>query len=140
MIELLWMALGFGLLGLLVECVFTGLSNLMFESDKAGTCKTYLCMVPLYALAGLTLHWIKLWWPLHILLAGLVYVPIIYAFEYSYGWIWKHAFGYCPWDYGDRGWSVRGLVRIDYAPYWYGLALAFDPVSRFLEKAFRVLG
>ncbi len=133
-----WMALGYGMMGLLVECIFTGLSS-WIDRDAAGTCKTYLCMVPLYALAGLTLHWIKLWWPLHILLAGLVYVPIIYAYEFAYGWLWRKFSGRCPWDYGNNGWSIKGLIRLDYAPAWYGLALAFDPISSVFERALRVL-
>ena len=39
----------FGLLGLVVECLFTGLLSLV-KGDPHATCQTFLIMIPVYAI------------------------------------------------------------------------------------------
>jgi hypothetical protein len=59
---------------------------------------------------------------------GLAYTGVIYAAEYSSGWLLRRGTGKCPWDYSGSGRDVHGLVRLDYAPAWYALGLLFEPL------------
>lgn len=119
----------FGFMGWVVEVCFTGFHAAVFNHDKSATAKTYLWMHPIYGAAMLGLEWLGQ----H--LSGLawferaaVYVAAIYAVEFGTGWLLRRFLGRCPWDYGTAGLSVKGLIRLDYAPAWYAAALLFDPV------------
>ena len=57
------------------------------------------------------------------------------------GWFLQTMTGVCPWDYGDRMFSVKGFIRLDYAPLWAGLGCVLEEVSVFLaEKEVKGLG
>jgi uncharacterized membrane protein len=134
--ELIFLGVCYAITGLFVECVFTGLHALIFLKDRAATCKTYLTMLPLYGVAGLTLLGVREFYSQQsVFLLALIYLVIIYAFEYGYGSFWKNVFGFVPWDYGTVRWSVRGYIRLDFAPFWYALALSFEPLTLFLKRA-----
>jgi hypothetical protein len=32
----------------------------------------------------------------------------------------------CPWDYGESRFNINRLIRLDYAPYWFGAGLFFE--------------
>ena len=36
----------------------------------------------------------------------------------------------CPWDYSDAPLNIRGLIRLDYAPLWFGAGLLFEKILR----------
>lgn len=130
--------LAFGLIGLHIECFFTGIISFIY-GDRSATCKTYLWMMPVYGTAAVTLesvHGLLGWNPV---LAALLYVPIIYAFEFVWGWLFRKILGKCPWDYGKKRWSVMGLIRLDFAPFWFLLALCINPALPYLEKFFLTL-
>jgi len=121
----------YGCAGLVLEVFFTGACAAIFERDPSATGHTYLWMLPIYGAAMLGLE------QLSMALGGMpalgraaVYVAAIYAVELSAGWLLKASLGRCPWDYGARGLSVKGLIRLDYAPAWYAAALLFDPFHR----------
>jgi uncharacterized membrane protein len=44
---------------------------------------------------------------------------LCFAVEYSTGALLVAAVGLCPWDYSASWASVHGLIRLDYAPYWF---------------------
>ncbi|MBS2030218.1 MAG: hypothetical protein JST54_20110 [Deltaproteobacteria bacterium] len=118
----------YGLLGWVVEVLFTGASAVLAR-DRAATARTYLWMHPIYGLGMLALdqlgtHMSAVSWPAR----AALYVAVIYAMEFASGSILRRVLGRCPWDYGATGINVRGLVRLDYAPAWYLAALLFDPV------------
>ncbi len=122
--------LAYGALGWCFEVVFTGLGSAL-RRDRSATAKTYLWMHPIYGLAGLLLE------RTHDLLSaapwyarGLGYLVVIYLVEAASGWGLRKVLGACPWDYGRKGWSVAGLVRLDYAPAWYLAGLLFEPVRQ----------
>ena len=119
----------YGLAGWCIEVLFTGLWSALVERNPSATAKTYLWMHPIYGLGGISLelaadHLVAIAWPLR----ALVYVALIYAVELGTGWGLRRLLGKCPWDYTGRGWNVRGLIRLDYAPAWYLAALLFEPV------------
>jgi hypothetical protein len=112
-----------------VEVCFTGMHAALFEKDNHATAKTYLWMHPIYGVTALGLEF------LHDRLRflprpvrALAYTAVIFGAEFATGWLLRRALGRCPWDYQQRGWSVKGLVRLDYVPFWYAAALAFEPV------------
>jgi hypothetical protein len=53
-------------------------------------------------------------------------VPAIFGIEAATGALLRRLIGSCPWDYTGRRAHVRGLVRLDYAPLWYLVGLAFE--------------
>lgn len=117
----------YGALGWCIEILFTGLWSLV-SRDRAATAKTYLWMHPIYGLTALLLEQVHdLTSGVPWLARGLVYVVVIYAAEAASGWLLRRVLGVCPWDYGRKGWSLGGLVRLDYAPAWYLLGLMFEP-------------
>jgi hypothetical protein len=111
-----------------LEVCFTGTSAAIFQKDSHGTAKTYLWMHPIYGATALGLEFLHD--RLRFLprpLRALAYTAVIFGAEYATGWLLRRALGRCPWDYTQKGWNVKGLVRLDYFPFWYGAALAFEP-------------
>ena len=47
----------------------------------------------------------------------------------------KRLTGACPWDYSAHArWHWRGFTRFDYAPLWFGVGLALEPLHDFLVR------
>ena len=61
------------------------------------------------------------------MLRGGVYACCIFAGEYMTGTILRK-FEACPWDYSKARLNVNGLIRLDYAPYWFGAGLLFEKI------------
>lgn len=116
----------YGLMGWVLEVLWTGLGSAL-RGDWGLVSRTYLWMFPIYGLAVFfePLHdRIRRWpWPVR----GLVWVAAIWAVEYSTGWVLRTLVGRTPWDYtGKTPYSVRGLIRLDYAPAWLAAGLLFE--------------
>jgi hypothetical protein len=122
----------YGCAGWVLEVCFTGTSAAVFQKDSHGTAKTYLWMHPIYGATALGLEFLHD--RLRFLprpLRALAYTAVIYGAEFTTGWLLRRALGRCPWDY-TQGWNVKGLVRLDYFPFWYGAALLFEPAREAL--------
>lgn len=128
----------YGCLGLLVEVFFTGAVSLYRRNWRA-TSQTYLWMLPIYGVGGVALEAVQTTLQWHWFAMAFVYVPLIYAFEFVSGWGLKRIIGRCPWDYGSTRYSVMGLIRLDYAPFWLAMAMLFYPVSLGLTQIVRTL-
>ena len=120
--------LAYGVLGLGVEVVFTSVGRALSTRDPRLQGRTYLWMLPIYGAGGLFLE------RLHArLLRRKVPPPVralaatgaIFAWEYGAGSLLRALVGECPWKY-ERGITLGGCVRLDYAPFWYGTALLFE--------------
>ena len=124
----------FGVLGWCAEILWTGFCSLLL-GDVSLTAKTYLWMFPIYGLAGLSLP-LFLLFRKHCSLWQRVgfYVFAIFTAEFVTGWFLQAVTGVCPWDYGDRLFSVMGFIRLDYAPLWAILGLFFEQVALFLAE------
>lgn len=126
--------IAFGCLGMQVELFFTGIVNL-FKKNWMAHCKTYLWMLPIYGLGGLILRYCHNHIRWNAFLAAIPYTVVIYIIEFCFGWLLSRLLGSCPWKYtNDDGKtihkrSVLGLIRWDYFPLWYALALVFDVQS-----------
>jgi putative ABC transporter type IV len=115
-----------------LEVCFTGMENTL-KGDRTCTAKTYLWMHPIYGATALGLEYLqeRLRF-LPRLVRALAYTAVIFGAEFTSGWLLRKALGRCPWDYEDKGWSVKGLIRLDYAPFWYTTALLFEPMHEAL--------
>lgn len=49
----------------------------------------------------------------------------IFAGEFLSGIALKKL-GICPWDYSSSPFNVLGVIRLDYAPLWFGLGLFYE--------------
>jgi uncharacterized membrane protein len=53
---------------------------------------------------------------------------LIFMTEYASGFFLRRL-GICPWDYTGRGLNIDGLIRLDFAPGWFGAGLLFERLS-----------
>jgi hypothetical protein len=119
--------------GLSFEVVFTALTE---REDARLLGYTYLWMIPIYALLypGFCLLSPYLFsWPW--VARGLFYVAAIYLVEYISGRLIRSLTGKCPWEesYYKSRWGVHGLIRLDFAPAWFGGSLLYEYVFRVLR-------
>jgi uncharacterized membrane protein len=125
----------YGAAGWVVETLFTGFASAI-RRDRSARANTYLWMHPIYGGTALALEQVRRRMPRAPRWArALAYVGVIYGAEYGSGWLLRKMLGRCPWDYSGHGRNVHGLIRLDYAPAWYALALLFEPLQASLESA-----
>ena len=138
---LLLEALLFGILGLLVEDIFTGIKSFI-RGDRRGTTTSYLYMPVVWAAGGLLFRFLS------PSVAGaplvgqwLLWVMLIYVVEGLSGAILKKVLGVVPWSYSSqKGAAFGGTINLWYAPFWIGLAVGVRPVLAFVhELAVRIL-
>ncbi|HTS80201.1 MAG TPA: hypothetical protein VMH40_06355 [Myxococcaceae bacterium] len=115
----------YGCAGWVLEVLFTGTKAALSRDSKAPA-RTYLWMHPIYGAAGLVLEAVhrKLGRRSRLTRAAAS-LGVIYATEYASGAALRAVLGDCPWRYRD-GVHLHGLVRLDYAPLWFGAALGFE--------------
>lgn len=109
-----------------MEILFTGLHSLKNENPKL-TGNTSIWMFPIYGMASLltpVCHALK---GKSVLLRGSVYTCCIFFGEYLTGSFLKK-YNACPWDYSYAPLNINGLIRLDYAPYWFGAGLFFEKI------------
>lgn len=124
----------YGLIGWIVEVIFTGTFSLLSGSVRL-TAHTYLWMFPIYGLAVFfePIHdeIRSLAWPVR----GLIWAILIFSIEYTTGWLLKSAIGICPWDYsGNSVYSVQGFIRLDFAPFWFTGGLIWEKIHDYLDS------
>ena len=127
----------YGLLGWCMEIVWTALPRRR-PVDWHLRGSTFLWMFPIYGLIA------PLYEPLHEALRGagapwplrgLIYAAGIMGVETLTGWLLERLTGRCPWDYrAATRWHWRGYTRFDYAPLWFAVGLALEPVHDFLVR------
>lgn len=108
----------FSLFGVGVEVFFSSIHDFIRYKDLAFKGRSYLWMFPLYGLMGIIIG------PLYealidipFLLRGFVYMILIFAAEFAYGYLLKLIIKKCPWEYKSK-WAIKGVVRLDYLPFW----------------------
>ncbi len=122
--------------GLACEVVFTAIVDYPTSGNLRLKGYTYVWMRPIYALVypfcTILVPRLAVY---PILMRGFVYMLLIYAVEYSSGWILRRFVGECPWEkeYHKARWNFHGLIRLDFAPAWIGAALLFEWTYRVLR-------
>lgn len=66
---------------------------------------------------------------------GMLYMVLIFVGEYASG-SWLRSLGVCPWDYTGTWASVGGLIRLDFAPVWFGTGLLFEKIVQSAAKEY----
>ncbi len=136
-----------GVAGWCLEVVFTSIGSIM-AGDWRLMGKTSLLMFPIYGLGALLgpIGRFMDWWidggtgrrleaafdisaREKAIRHGMLYMVLIFFVEYITG-AWLRAFGMCPWDYSGRHSNINGLIRLDFAPLWFGTGLLFEQITK----------
>ncbi len=113
-----------GLVGWCMEIIFTSLNSLRRRDLRLqGT--TSIWMFPIYGCAACLEPISRLLKSRPFWVRGLTYMSLIFSAEYLTGsLLQRHAL--CPWDYQRSRWNIKRIIRLDYAPYWFGAGLLFE--------------
>lgn len=113
-----------GLVGWCMEILFTAAESLR-RRDMTLKGTTSVWMFPIYGCAALLAPVSRLLRKEPLWLRGLTYMSLIFSTEYLTGRLLsKHRL--CPWDYGRNRWHVNRVIRLDFAPCWFGAGLLFE--------------
>lgn len=134
--QLLLETLLYGILGLLVEDLFTGIKSFI-QGDRRGTTKSYLYMPFVWGLGGLLFRCLAPSVESAPLLGQwLLWAMLIYTVEGLSGAVLKKVLGVVPWDYSkQRGSALYGTINLFYAPFWVLLAIGVSPMLHFVAWA-----
>lgn len=122
----------YGLIGLAVEVVYTGLGSLL-QGDWSMHGFTFLVMLPVYGLAiflepvhDRIRHYP--WWA-----RGFIYLVLIWGIEYLSGAAFTVLLGRSPWNYEDPL-NIHGYITLRMAPEWFLAGLGFEWLHDFLNR------
>jgi uncharacterized membrane protein len=128
----------YGLVGWCIECCFTSVVDL---ATGAGDLRlmgySYLWMHPIWGvglLLGERLTRVLYRVRLSRATRALVGMAVCFAVEYVTGALLVALIGRCPWDYSASPWSVNGLIRLDYAPFWWLCGWVYEPLASFVLR------
>lgn len=132
-----------GVAGWCMEIVFTSMESIA-SGDFRLMGRTSLIMFPIYglgALLGPIGRWVDNWLGDRKVICkkdmmwrhGVGDMVLIFVVEYISGFFLRNA-GICPWDYTGRNMNVDGLIRLDFAPCWFGAGLLFERITRRKKK------
>ena len=109
-----------------MEIVFTGLGSLR-KNEHSLTARTSIWMFLIYGMACFLTPLCRLLRKRNFLVRGMVYTFCIFTGEFLSGSLLKRH-GACPWDYSHAKYNINGVIRLDYAPLWFGAGLLFEKV------------
>lgn len=109
-----------------MEILFTGLRSINSQNHTLMG-NTSIWMFPIYGMASFLSPICKLLKGKSIFLRGSIYTCLIFTGEYLTGTLLRK-FHACPWDYSNSRFQIHGLIRLDYAPYWFGAGLLFEKI------------
>lgn len=118
----------FGILGWIMEILWTGLNSLIQQDFKL-TSSTSIWMFFIYGAAAFFSPICNLVSSLPVLIRGGVYVICIFTIEFITGSLMKQMH-VCPWDYSQYKYNVRGVIRLDYLPLWFAAGIFFEFVYK----------
>lgn len=113
-----------GLTGWCMEIVFTAMNSLR-RRDMTLKGNTSLWMFPIYGCAAALAPISRLVCRRSVWFRGLTYMSLIFSTEFLTGKLLARL-SLCPWDYGRSRWNVSRLIRLDFAPFWFGAGLLFE--------------
>lgn len=107
-----------------MEILFTALSALRRRDMKLpGT--TSLWMFPIYGCMSFLQPIFRLMKKRSLVLRGISYMCLIFSAEFLSGRFLRKR-QLCPWDYGRSRYHIGRVIRLDYAPFWFGAGLLFE--------------
>lgn len=121
-----------GIVGWCMEILFTALHSLRRRDMRLqGT--TSVWMFPIYGSAALLEPISRLIKNRPFWIRGLLYMSLIFSAEYITGSLLQSR-ALCPWDYRRSRWNIKRIIRLDYAPYWFGAGLLFETILKSPEQ------
>lgn len=121
-----------------MEVIFTSVESIMAQ-DWRLMGRTSLLMFPIYGMGALLapigrgvdrfLGEVDIRPADRYLRHGMIYMVLIFTAEYLSG-AWLKTRGICPWDYSASRANVGGLIRLDFAPLWFGAGLLFEEITK----------
>lgn len=128
----------YGCVGTQLEMFFTGFHSIFILRDRSAICRTSLLMIPIYGFGADGLGLLRL-----LIHFAPIFIPVatlfIFALEYVSGWLF-HLLKIKIWDYSHSKFSIHGMVRLDYLPFWLMVAIAFDQLSDYVTKVLEFVG
>ena len=132
-----------GIAGWCLEIMFTSVESIL-ASDMRLMGRTSLWMFPIYGMGALLGpisrridRWVEEGRPLSLQdklwRHGLRDMVLIFLAEYVTGTMLKN-WNVCPWDYTGRPFNIDGLIRLDFAPLWFGTGLLFEWITQIKNK------
>ena len=115
-----------GVLGWCMEIIFTA-THCLVSRDQKLMGHTSLWMFPIYGLASCIYPLNRLLKGFPVWLRGMLYSGGILSVEYASGMLLRR-FSCCPWNYEGARYSVKGVIRLDYAPFWAVAGLIFEQI------------
>ncbi len=113
-----------GILGWCLEIVFTAINKIRRrEFSLQGN--TSVWMFPIYGCASLLAPIFRFMRNKPLIVRGLTYMSMIFSMEFISGTMLKRK-SLCPWDYSRSKWNIGQVIRLDFAPYWFGAGLLFE--------------
>ena len=113
-----------GLTGWCMEIVCTALDSYRKrELQLIG--QTSLWMFPIYGMASFLKPFCRLFKKFPTAIRAFLYSILIFAGEYVSGSILRK-YDICPWDYSKARTNIKGVVRLDFAPFWMVAGLIFE--------------
>ena len=113
-----------GLIGWCMEIIFTAM-NALRRRDMTLKGNTSLWMFPIYGCAALLAPISRMINRRPAWFRGLTYMSLIFSVEFLTGKLLSRR-ALCPWDYSRSRWNVSRLIRLDFAPFWFGAGLLFE--------------
>jgi len=127
-----------GVAGWCLEVIFTSVESIMAR-DWRLMGRTSLLMFPIYGMGAVLPaigtgvdKWLgeAMERPVdRSLRHGMIYMVLIFTMEYLAG-AFMNSLGICPWDYSGRRLNINGLIRLDFAPLWFGMGLLFEEITK----------
>ena len=117
-----------GVIGWCAEILWTGFHSLINRRFKLMG-HSSLWMFPIYSCAAFIEPLSRIYGRFGTFYRGLIYMVHIFFAEFVSGSILKR-FGICPWDYSSSPFHVNGVIRLDYAPLWFGLGLFYETIFK----------
>ena len=113
-----------GLLGWCLEIIYTAVCSLK-NHDIRLKGNTSLWMFPIYGLAVFFKPLSDILKGKPLFLRGSIYTLCIFLTEYVTGEFLKKK-NACPWNYENAPLNFHGVIRLDYAPFWFGTGLLYE--------------
>ncbi|XP_063794034.1 transmembrane protein 229B-like isoform X2 [Pseudophryne corroboree] len=105
--------------GYVCEVLFTAFYDFIALRDWRFRGVSSVWALFIYGVAMLGVEHMYLALRLHcgFILRSLLYTIWVYLCEFSSGWLLKRL-GACPWDYSHFKYNFKGLITLEYAPFW----------------------
>lgn len=135
-----------GITGWCLEILFTSVDSIM-AGDMRLMGRTSLLMFPIYGMGALlgpindlADGWLtglpgfeaagkdRLSAAARLVRHGLLGMVLIFTAEYAAG-KFLGVCGICPWDYSQWPDQVAGVIRLKFAPLWFGTAILFEVIT-----------